>query len=64
MSNKEGMPRLLGAIYCEGGPPTEIADLKFYSFPLNLLRLVHQRITKEIAEADRYANCLLYWVIC
>ncbi|KAL5534810.1 hypothetical protein ACEPAG_1274 [Sanghuangporus baumii] len=53
MSTKEGMPRLMKGTYCEGGPPTDIADLVYHSYPNNLLRLLHARITKDIAEADK-----------
>ncbi|OJA14210.1 hypothetical protein AZE42_11318, partial [Rhizopogon vesiculosus] len=52
MSTKEGMPRLL-SIFWEGGPPTDIADRASASYPNKLLKLVHQRVTKDIAEADK-----------
>ncbi|KIK43949.1 hypothetical protein CY34DRAFT_803284 [Suillus luteus UH-Slu-Lm8-n1] len=52
MSNKEGMPRLL-AIFWEGGPPTDVADRVSASYPNALLKLVHQRVTKDIADADK-----------
>ncbi|KAI6046376.1 FAD/NAD(P)-binding domain-containing protein, partial [Pisolithus marmoratus] len=52
MSAKEGMPRLTG-LYCENGPPTDIADRINASFPNFLLKLVHQRVAKDLAEADR-----------
>ncbi|KIJ68134.1 hypothetical protein HYDPIDRAFT_107789 [Hydnomerulius pinastri MD-312] len=52
MSTKEGMPRLL-ALFWEGGPPTDVADRVNASFPNHLLKLVHQRVTKQIAEADK-----------
>ncbi|EIW83191.1 FAD/NAD(P)-binding domain-containing protein [Coniophora puteana RWD-64-598 SS2] len=52
MSTKEGMPRLL-SIFWENGPPTDIADRINASFPNHLMKLVHKRVTKEIAEADK-----------
>ncbi|KAF8843041.1 FAD/NAD(P)-binding domain-containing protein [Paxillus ammoniavirescens] len=52
MTTKEGMPRLL-ALFWEGGPPTDIADRVNASYPNHLLKFVHQRVTKEIAEADK-----------
>ncbi|KAA1476299.1 FAD/NAD-P-binding domain-containing protein [Dentipellis sp. KUC8613] len=39
--------------YREGGPPTEIGDLLNASYPNHLMHLVHQRKTREIAEADK-----------
>lgn len=39
--------------YWEGAPPTDIADLTYHSYPNNLLRLIHMRITRDIAEADK-----------
>lgn len=41
------------AIFWEGGPPTDIADRVNASYPHDLLRLMHQRVTKETAEADK-----------
>ncbi|KAH7914109.1 hypothetical protein BJ138DRAFT_1144421 [Hygrophoropsis aurantiaca] len=53
MSVKEGMPRLMKPLYWEGGPPTDIADRVNASFPNHLMKLMHQRITKSTAEADK-----------
>ncbi|KAI6148884.1 FAD/NAD(P)-binding domain-containing protein [Pisolithus tinctorius] len=53
MSAKEGIPRLTGGLYLENGPPTDIADRISASFPTFLLKLVHQRVVKDLAEADR-----------
>ncbi|EGO00177.1 hypothetical protein SERLA73DRAFT_52761 [Serpula lacrymans var. lacrymans S7.3] len=54
MTTKEGMPRLLCmSIYWDGGPPTEIADRINASYPNYLLKLMHVRVTKDIAEADK-----------
>ncbi|OAX37348.1 FAD/NAD(P)-binding domain-containing protein [Rhizopogon vinicolor AM-OR11-026] len=51
----EGMLRLF-SIFWEGGPPTDIADRASASYSNKLLKLVHQRITKDIAEADKRAT--------
>jgi len=53
MSQKNGLPTLYGALFYEGGPPIEDADLLGASFPylLALERAVHQ--TQVIAEMDR-----------
>lgn len=53
MTNKNGMPRLMKGFYWEGCPPVDIADRFFHSIPLNLLRLMHVRLTQDIAEADK-----------
>ncbi|TFK48079.1 FAD/NAD(P)-binding domain-containing protein [Heliocybe sulcata] len=52
MSTKEGIPRLL-AIYSENGPPTDVADRINASYPNPLMKLMHQRLVKDIAEADK-----------
>ncbi|KAG6332553.1 hypothetical protein ID866_6538 [Astraeus odoratus] len=44
---------IFGRLYCEGGPPIDIADRISASFPIHLLRLLFQRHTKHLAEADR-----------
>ncbi|KZT24304.1 FAD/NAD(P)-binding domain-containing protein [Neolentinus lepideus HHB14362 ss-1] len=51
MSVKEGVPRVYH-IYNEGGPSLENADLITASYPNPLLKLMHQRLTNIIAEAD------------
>ncbi|KAI6046382.1 FAD/NAD(P)-binding domain-containing protein [Pisolithus marmoratus] len=53
MSTKNGIPMLLGALYSENGPPTDLADRLNFSFPTAIVRLLHRRVTKEIAKADR-----------
>jgi hypothetical protein len=40
-------------LYWEGPLPTDIADRINASFPSNVLKSIHQRTTKSIAEADR-----------
>ncbi|KAG1812186.1 WD40-repeat-containing domain protein [Suillus subaureus] len=52
MTTKEGMPRFM-TIFWEGGPPTDIADRVNASYPYLLLKLMHQRVTKDIAQADK-----------
>ena len=44
-------------LYWEGAPPTDIADRLSASIPLKLVKLLHQRVVKSIADADRYAHC-------
>ncbi|KAI6098808.1 FAD/NAD(P)-binding domain-containing protein [Pisolithus croceorrhizus] len=51
-SAREGIPRLTG-LYLECGLPTDIADRVNASFPNFLLKLVHQRVMTDLAEADR-----------
>ncbi|KAI6145597.1 FAD/NAD(P)-binding domain-containing protein [Pisolithus tinctorius] len=53
MSTKYGIPMLLGALYGENGPPTDLADRMNSSFPNAIVKLLHQRVTPMIAEADR-----------
>jgi len=53
MSNKFGMPILLRGLYWQEPIPTDIADRVSASFPNNFLRLLHRRVTNEIAEADK-----------
>ncbi|PSS35578.1 hypothetical protein PHLCEN_2v1455 [Hermanssonia centrifuga] len=52
MTTKEGMPRLMKGTYWEGGPPTNIADMIDNSMPILYRKMLHTRITKDIAEAD------------
>ncbi|KAG8220803.1 FAD/NAD(P)-binding domain-containing protein [Butyriboletus roseoflavus] len=52
MSTKEGMPRCL-ALFWDGGPPTDVADRVNASYPSHVLKLVNQRVTKDIADADK-----------
>ncbi|KAI0320568.1 FAD/NAD(P)-binding domain-containing protein [Amylostereum chailletii] len=53
MSAKHGLRILLGDLYSETGPPTEIADILNASFPNHLMYLLHKRMTEDIAEADK-----------
>lgn len=42
------------AFYAENGPPTDVADRLSASYPNKFVKLLHQRLTKAIAEADKY----------
>ncbi|KAI6168813.1 FAD/NAD(P)-binding domain-containing protein [Pisolithus thermaeus] len=53
MSTRNGMPILLGPLYSENGPPTDFAYRINLSFPNAIIKLLHQRATKVIAEADK-----------
>ncbi|KIK22727.1 hypothetical protein PISMIDRAFT_679944 [Pisolithus microcarpus 441] len=53
MSTKNGGPMLLGALYAENGPPTDLADRINSSFPNAIVKLLHRRVTKLLAEADK-----------
>ncbi|KAL4064295.1 hypothetical protein V8B97DRAFT_2111878 [Scleroderma yunnanense] len=53
MSSKEDLPRILGGLYNEDGPPTDLADRISASFLNHLVQLLHQRVAKDIAEADK-----------
>lgn len=52
MSAKNGCAAFLG-LYAEDGPPTDIADRLATSFPLHLAFLLHQRIVRQVAAADK-----------
>ncbi len=49
----------VSGLYCENGPPTDIADRLNASFPLLLGIGLGQRSTARIAELDRYVSLLL-----
>ncbi|EPS95682.1 FAD/NAD-binding domain-containing protein [Fomitopsis schrenkii] len=53
MSTKEGMPRVFGDVFWEGAGPTEVGDRVHTSLPTFMLKEMHKRVTKDIAEADR-----------
>ncbi|KAF9779781.1 hypothetical protein BJ322DRAFT_1012818 [Thelephora terrestris] len=52
MSTKNGCPAFM-SLYVEGGHPTDIADRLGASFPLHLAFLLHQRVVKKVAAADK-----------
>ena len=43
-------------LYSENSPPTEIADRICASLPNHFFTLLHQRVTKDIAEDDKYVS--------
>jgi Pyridine nucleotide-disulphide oxidoreductase len=43
---------LFTPLYCEGGFPTEDADLFFCSMPVPVLKLVQQEVTRKMADDD------------
>ncbi|KIM53187.1 hypothetical protein SCLCIDRAFT_1158567 [Scleroderma citrinum Foug A] len=45
----KGLERIIG----EDGPPVDLADRISASFPNHFLRLLHQRVTKDIADIDK-----------
>lgn len=40
-------------LYYEGGPPPDIADRLNASFPIYLLKPIHQKIAVDIANDDK-----------
>jgi len=53
MSTKKGLPILLGGLYEENGPPTDVADIINASFPNLFMSGLGYRSAKLIAEADK-----------
>ncbi|THH13418.1 hypothetical protein EW146_g6790 [Bondarzewia mesenterica] len=53
MSTKYGITTLLESFWSENGPPTEVADRLYASYPNYLLKPLHQRLVKTIAEKDK-----------
>ncbi|KAF8903686.1 hypothetical protein CPB84DRAFT_1814587 [Gymnopilus junonius] len=53
MSAKKGIPMLLGGLYSENGPPTELADRLNNSMPNLLMAGITYRMTNLIADADK-----------
>ncbi|THH27067.1 hypothetical protein EUX98_g7120 [Antrodiella citrinella] len=53
MTTKEGSPRLMKPLYWQGCPPTEYADRIANATPIYFNKLIAQRQTAEIAEADK-----------
>ena len=45
--------RLFAPLYCEGAVPAEEADLFSCSIPFPVAKLIHQEITRKIAEDDK-----------
>ncbi|KAI6120372.1 FAD/NAD(P)-binding domain-containing protein [Pisolithus croceorrhizus] len=53
MSVKNGIPIFLGPTYSENGPSADFGDRLYLSFPNAIVKLLHQRVIKVIAEADK-----------
>ncbi|KAL4064294.1 hypothetical protein V8B97DRAFT_1920121 [Scleroderma yunnanense] len=53
-SNTTMTDALYEVLYNEDGPPTDLADRISASFPYHLTVLLHQRVTKDIADTDKY----------
>ncbi|EJT97538.1 dimethylaniline monooxygenase [Dacryopinax primogenitus] len=54
ITTKHGIPILMGGAYWgEDSPSTEQADVLFASMPIEVMRLAHARLTRQIAELDR-----------
>lgn len=54
MSAKNGIPRYFG-LYVKDGLPVGVADRITLSYPNKFGKLLHQRMTGEIAELDKYS---------
>lgn len=46
-------------VYWEGGPPTDVGDMIDNSMPILYRKMIHKRITKDIAAADQYVALVL-----
>lgn len=46
----------LAGTYWEGGPPVEMCDLIDLSLPILYRKMIHKRITLDIAKADKYVH--------
>lgn len=53
MTNANGWPILMKGTYWEGGPPVEQCDLIDLSMPILYRKMIHKRITLDIAKADK-----------
>ncbi|EKM55953.1 uncharacterized protein PHACADRAFT_144909 [Phanerochaete carnosa HHB-10118-sp] len=53
MTNEKGWPILMKGTYWEGGPPVEQCDLIDLSMPILYRKMIHKRITQDIAKADK-----------
>lgn len=52
VSSEKGIPVFFGALYAEGGPPTDDADLMLAGFPFPLLGALHEGATAVLNELD------------
>ena len=53
MSVDKGMNMLVGGLYSETSPPTDLADRIAESNPKLIAKLFHKRIIPELAKADK-----------
>ncbi|KAJ7023508.1 hypothetical protein C8F04DRAFT_180560 [Mycena alexandri] len=53
MTTKNGWKHIMGGLYWEGGPPTDLADRFTASFPHIMAIGLNQRQVRKIAEDDR-----------
>ncbi|KAF9048817.1 hypothetical protein BJ165DRAFT_1462890 [Panaeolus papilionaceus] len=53
MSTKNGIPALMGGLYAEGGPPTDLADKIAASFPFLFATATGYRGANIIADMDK-----------
>jgi hypothetical protein len=52
MSVHKGMPMVVGGLYSENTPPTDLADRIAESNPKYVAKLYHQRLVPKLYEAD------------
>lgn len=48
-----GAPAVLGKVYCEDGPPLDVADRMAHAMPIRASEELARRMTSEVAEKDR-----------
>ncbi|KAL8281402.1 hypothetical protein RQP46_006086 [Phenoliferia psychrophenolica] len=53
MTVKNGMPMMVGGLFGEGTPPTDLADRIGEANPRFVVKLIHQRIIPKLALADK-----------
>lgn len=53
MSTKHGMPAYLGEFWAEDGPPTDIGDRLWLSYPLLVTKQLHKRVLDQVKELDK-----------
>ncbi|TFY53862.1 hypothetical protein EVJ58_g9204 [Rhodofomes roseus] len=53
MSTKNGMPRIMQDVFWENTGPVEPNDRIHTSMPTFMMKEIHKRLTKDIAEADK-----------
>lgn len=50
---EKGMPLMMEPLYCEGGPPVDLADRIGASFPNAIVKELHKRVAGAIKDADK-----------